>query len=207
MDNLGTVIVVTGLIVGIVLLIGFGPLVEKVPPKIQEEQPIDLPAIELYEERAEVGLATEEKEEKPVSTEGMPEWLKVDKEASIRTPTKPTAGSSWDNDTPKPKPTPRSQTTTTTHWATGGNLHNATVEQWKRATYQNKLATAADWLAATEWKNHLKVPADFDRLKVKAQMLVNAVDKVVAGKETDSLQLTVTEIAAALVVMSNDLGP
>ncbi|MHA1336274.1 MAG: hypothetical protein ACTSPW_11090 [Promethearchaeota archaeon] len=90
-------------------------------------------------------------------------------------------------------------------WYQGGNLHKATVAQWKGATYQNKLATAADWLVATKWKGYLKSPDDLDKLKVKAQMLVNAVDEVVTVKQMDSLQ--VNEIAAAIITMSNDLGP
>jgi len=36
-------------------------------------------------------------------------------------------------------------------------------------------------------------------------MLVNALDEVVTAKETDSLE--VNEMAAALIAMSNDLGP
>jgi hypothetical protein len=93
-------------------------------------------------------------------------------------------------------------------WFQGGNLHNATVAQWKSATYRNKLATAADWLAATKWKGHLNSQGDFDRLKVKAQMLVSAIDKVVAGKEMDQLgSMKVNEISASIVTMSNNLGP
>ena len=90
-------------------------------------------------------------------------------------------------------------------WLQGGNLHNATISEWKSATYQNKLATAADWLATTKWKGHLNSPNDFDKIKVKAQMLVKAVDEVVTGKQIDFMK--VTEISAAIVTMSNDLGP
>ena len=96
-------------------------------------------------------------------------------------------------------------TTSSKQWFQGGNLHNATVAQWKSATYKNKLATASDWLAATKWKGHLNSPDDFDKIKVKAQMLVKAVDEVVTVKQTDSMQ--VNEIAAAIVTMSNDIGP
>ncbi len=92
-----------------------------------------------------------------------------------------------------------------TQWFKSGNLHSATVAQWKNASYQNKLATAADWLVATKWKGHLTSPDDFDRLKLKAQMLVNAVDEVIAGQQVDYLH--VAEIAAALVNMSNDFSP
>ncbi len=90
-------------------------------------------------------------------------------------------------------------------WFQGGNLHNATISEWKSATYQNKLATAADWLATTKWKGHLNSPSDFDKMKVKAQMLVKAVDEVVTMKQIDSMK--VTEISAAIVTMSNDLVP
>jgi len=98
---------------------------------------------------------------------------------------------------------PRSSSSS--QWFQGGNLHSATVGQWKNASYQNKLATAADWLAATKWKGHLTKPDDFDRLKLRAQMLVNAVDETVAGQKADYLK--VAEIAAALINMSSDFNP
>ncbi len=93
-------------------------------------------------------------------------------------------------------------------WYSDGTLHNATATQWRGATYRNKLATAGDWLAASVWNGHLKSPDDFDKMKLKSQMLVNAVDEVVNGKETESLtELKVSGIAAAIIVMSNDIGP
>ncbi|MBA7637613.1 hypothetical protein ES703_45259 [subsurface metagenome] len=90
-------------------------------------------------------------------------------------------------------------------WVQGGNLHKATIAEWKNASYQNKLATAADWLAATKWKGHLTSPDDFDRLKSKAQMLANGVDKVTAELPGEYCQAH--KIAALLLTMSNDLGP
>jgi len=96
-------------------------------------------------------------------------------------------------------------TSSSPQWFQGGNLHNATVAQWKSATYQNKLATASDWLAVTKWKGYLNSPGDFNKVKAKAQMLVKAVDEVVAQKETNSMK--VNEIAAAIITMSNDFGP
>ncbi len=90
-------------------------------------------------------------------------------------------------------------------WFNGGTLHSATVGQWRRAAYENKLATAGDWLAGTKWKGHLNSLGDFERLKVKAKMLVDAVDKVAAPPYPESL--IVTELSAAIVTMANDLGP
>jgi len=92
------------------------------------------------------------------------------------------------------------------HWFEGGTLHESTAAQWKMATPENKLATAADWLAATKWEGHLNSPSDFDRFKVKSQKLVNGVDKAILGvEEVDSLRIK--EIAASIIVLSNDLGP
>jgi uncharacterized protein (UPF0297 family) len=91
------------------------------------------------------------------------------------------------------------------HWFEGGNLHSATIAEWKAATYHNKLATAGDCLAATKWRGYLKSPDDFDRIRVKAQMLVSAVDGAVPAELWDSVR--VNDIAAAIIVMSNDLGP
>jgi hypothetical protein len=93
-------------------------------------------------------------------------------------------------------------------WYSGGTLHKATSAQWKAATRENKLATAADWLDATLWKGHLRTHDDANRLKVKAQMAVDGVDLVVNSKAGDQLDsMSVAEIAAALITMSNDLGP
>ena len=92
-----------------------------------------------------------------------------------------------------------------TQWFQGGNLHSATVAQWKKASYQNKLATASDWLTATKWKGHLNSPGDFDRLKLKAQLLVECVDETVVGLELGEMR--VAEIAVALHHLSNDFSP
>lgn len=90
-------------------------------------------------------------------------------------------------------------------WFQGGTLHNASISEWKRASRRNKLATAADWLSSTLWDGHLNTLADFDRLRVKAQMLVNGIDEAVAVD--GELPFTAREVGALLVTMSNDLGP
>jgi len=94
-------------------------------------------------------------------------------------------------------------------WTQGGNLHDATIAEWKAATNQNKRATAGAWLSATAWKGYLESPDDFDRLRVKAQMLVNAVDDVVSEipVESEMAGEKVTAISAGLITMSNDIGP
>jgi hypothetical protein len=94
---------------------------------------------------------------------------------------------------------------TNSRWFSGGNLHNATIAEWKSATHRNKLATCGDWLASTKWKGSLNSPADFEKLKVKAEMLLKAVDKTVEGETVEEMK--VAEVAAAIITMSNDLSP
>lgn len=90
-------------------------------------------------------------------------------------------------------------------WHSGGSLHTATVREWKNASDGNKLATCADWLAATQWKNNLNSASDFDRLKPKARRLVREVDTAVSDELTNDLK--VTEIAAAIIVLDDSFGP
>lgn len=91
-------------------------------------------------------------------------------------------------------------------WCRGGTLHRATVREWKSATSSNKLATAADWLAATKWEGHLNTPDDFRRMRTRALTLVTAVDESVRGSDVWS-DSNVAEISAALLTLSDDLGP
>ena len=120
------------------------------------------------------------------------------------------SGTKWSNslkntNSPKTDLRPARSTTLTKKWYEGGTLHNATITQWKNATYRNKLATAADWLAGTIWKGNLKSLDDFKKLKVKARMLVKAVDETVGGLDIGSWQ--VNEIAAAIVTLSYEFSP
>jgi len=93
-------------------------------------------------------------------------------------------------------------------WWEGGTLNNATIGEWKAATYKNKLATAADWLAATKWKNGMNTMEDIDRLKVKARVLVVAIDDAIDVDDKGELStMNINEIGAAIITLSNDLGP
>lgn len=90
-------------------------------------------------------------------------------------------------------------------WFQGGTLHDAIVSDWKAASAENKLATASDWLSSTLWKGKLTSYEAFEKMKVKSQMLVDAIDGVVAGQDLGNT--IAIEIAAGLVSTSNDLGP
>ena len=90
-------------------------------------------------------------------------------------------------------------------WWKGGRLHNVSLLTWRGATPENKLATAADWLSSTKWKGHLNTPADLVRIRAAAERLVSAVDVVAENPKLD--YQNTGEIAAAIIVFANDMGP
>lgn len=90
-------------------------------------------------------------------------------------------------------------------WFNYADLHTADLAQWKVAAQKNRIATAADWLAATKWKGHLNSPDDFDRLKVKAEMLFAAVDESAA--DPDLGYIKAREVGAMIITSVNDLDP
>lgn len=96
-----------------------------------------------------------------------------------------------------------------TPWYEGGTLHEANVAEWKMATASNKLATAAAWLSATTWRDHLNSHPNFDGLWYPAQRLVTAVDGAVIDLTSDDLGgvIKVQEVANPIISVSNDLGP
>lgn len=102
----------------------------------------------------------------------------------------------------------QNQKNETEKWYQGGSLHKASIGEWKSASYQNKLATSGDWLAATVWKGHLNSMSSFEELKIQAIALVIAIDKTIEGKQFDEFnKLKVNEIAASITFLSKDFGP
>ena len=98
--------------------------------------------------------------------------------------------------TPSPERNASSSSSPSKQWFQGGTLQRATIAEWKDATYQNKLATATDFLAATKWSGHLNSLDDFDKLKVKAMMLVMQINQVVEVAQPDSM--TIAQISVAI---------
>ena len=86
-------------------------------------------------------------------------------------------------------------------------MHQATFIEWAKATLENKLAIASDWLVGTRWKDSLTNMAAFDTLKIKSQKLSDAVDEAISDVIETTPDLKVHEIASVLITVSNDLGP
>lgn len=97
-------------------------------------------------------------------------------------------------------------------WYSGGNLHDANALQWQKASYENKLATCADFVA-NFWVNKNFKPGlqeaikNVDDIKPFAKALVEALDTALE-KDPDAKKnmqmygnIKVAEAAAMLVHM------
>lgn len=78
-------------------------------------------------------------------------------------------------------------------WYEGGTLHKATGKEWHAATYRNRLATSADFLAAA------KAAADMVELRARAAGLERCITE---GTDSPKLQkLQVPDVAVACIVL------
>lgn len=78
-------------------------------------------------------------------------------------------------------------------WYSGGTLHGATGRQWKAASAQSRLATAADFVAK------VAQPRSLDELREKAQELQICISEAVADASGDGQE--VSGVAAACVML------
>ena len=64
-----------------------------------------------------------------------------------------------------------------TEWYEGGNLHEAKMREWKKASQQNKLSTCAGIISVFALNNYLKLPIkNIDDVKSYATQLLGIID-------------------------------
>ena len=86
------------------------------------------------------------------------------------------------------------------NWYENGTLHRSTVAEWNRATYANKLATAADMaLASPKIKALVKNSGSVDTLRPFAIELVACVNEAAAGQGYASM--SVAKLAASCMIL------
>ncbi len=103
---------------------------------------------------------------------GIPDNIPVQEPQLFLTHTSPPTNTPRPTSTATPIPTPTPQPTSA--WYAGGTLHKATWAEWKQATIENKMATAADWITNAykpEWQT-------FAELRTLSTQLVICVDEV-----------------------------
>lgn len=74
-----------------------------------------------------------------------------------------------------------------TSWMSGGTLHKATMREWEQATYANRLATAADFIAATQNVDY----GNLGQFKQMATQLEACISKAGEGGSADNEQVVV----------------
>jgi hypothetical protein len=89
----------------------------------------------------------------------------------------------------------RSVKNTQTPWFVGGNLHKATVKQWRNATYTNRLATSADFVASTQKVDF----GDMDKFKTMATETEECISTAVSGENVDNQK--VSDIAVGCLIL------
>lgn len=76
--------------------------------------------------------------------------------------------------TPTPEPD--------TSWMSGGTLHKSTISEWRQASYSNRLATSADFVASTQ-------NVDFGNLAEFKQMAIDlekCISVAASGGDVDN---------------------
>jgi hypothetical protein len=71
-----------------------------------------------------------------------------------------------------------------TSWFSGGTLHRSTIREWRRATYSNRLATAADFIASTQSVDY----GDMNGFKRMATDLETCISTTAEGGAADNEQ-------------------
>ena len=91
---------------------------------------------------------------------------------------------------------PRKSASPKKEWYSGGNLHKATLDEWRKASNQNRLATSSDFIAAVSkdvgWLST-------DEIKPLAVELMSCIDSTAGDSGLDNMH--VSEVAAACLVM------
>lgn len=86
------------------------------------------------------------------------------------------------------------------NWYENGTLHRATVAEWNKASYSNKLATAADWsISRPQIKAKVKNSGSMDTLKPFAIELATCINEAAAGKGYGNM--SATELAAGCMIL------
>lgn len=79
-------------------------------------------------------------------------------------------------------------------WYEGGNLFSKKVKQWKKATYENKLATCGSFLAlmfSKHWPNNFVVWTNsIDHLKSYAEQLVETINHACDHEDLEKIDVS-----------------
>lgn len=78
-------------------------------------------------------------------------------------------------------------------WYEGGTLHKVTSQEWHKASYRNRLATSADFIAAS------KTASNMSELRKRAEELEQCITEGTDGIDLNNLK--VSEVAATCTIL------
>ena len=84
-------------------------------------------------------------------------------------------------------------------WYAGGTLHNSTSQEWRHASYRNRLATCADFIASSSEGKKIIMAEGVDAIKIRAMGLERCISE--ASEGADAMNLKVNEVAAMCIVL------
>lgn len=84
-------------------------------------------------------------------------------------------------------------------WYSGGTLHSAKMSEWSRASYPNRLATSADFVAKILETEGIAIPS-VDQLKPLAQNLETAITTAHVEGVTDNEKVSTLAAACWLLI-------
>ncbi len=87
-------------------------------------------------------------------------------------------------------------------WYVGGTLHKATISEWNKASYSNKLATAADWVVNISPRIKAKVQrsGSMDALRSYAAELVTCVNETAAGEGYSNMKAGEIAVSCGVIM-------
>ena len=93
-----------------------------------------------------------------------------------------------------------SQSVAQNKWYSGGNLHKATVGEWRAASDRNQLATAADWAIVNDnIERKVRRSGTVETVRPYAVALATCVDE--SAGPTGNEYLKVSELAALCMIL------
>lgn len=95
--------------------------------------------------------------------------------------------------TPTTKPSAKN---TETPWYAGGTLHKGTVKQWRNASYTNRLATSADFVASTQEVDF----GDMDVFKKMASETEECISTAVLDGDFDNQKVSDFAVSCLLLL-------
>ena len=80
-------------------------------------------------------------------------------------------------------------------WYEGGTLHKSTVAEWRSASSQNRLATAADFTAAI-----LKDTSTFDEALRRTPAMLVCINEASKARSVDTQEVATVAAACAILL-------